>query len=169
MLKRKILILLINLLFSVIILGMFILIAWGISTLRIILKPEYKATELMMRSLSILVASLGAITIVFFWLAQFYRFIRYLMVAKSSCLSEVDLETFKKPEKWAVALGWWIPRKYRGPIVGDILEDCHEMRDKSCGELRIRIQVLWQWAIAVATLIPVAIFGSIWRRLNPPK
>ena len=75
----------------------------------------------------------------------------------------------KKAEKWAVALGWWIPRKYRGPIVGDILEDCHEMRDKSCGEWRIRIQVIWQWVIAVGTLIPAAFFGGIWRIFSQPK
>lgn len=77
--------------------------------------------------------------------------------------------TQKKSEKWAVALGWWIPRKHRGPIVGDILEDCHEMRELGCGEWRIFIQVIWQWAIAIATLIPTAIFGSIWRIFSAPK
>ena len=74
-----------------------------------------------------------------------------------------------KGEKWAISLGWWIPRRYRGDIIGDILEDCSEMRDKGCGEWRIRIQVIWQWAIAVVNLIPAAVVGSVWRRLNPPK
>jgi hypothetical protein len=74
-----------------------------------------------------------------------------------------------KAEKWAISLGWWIPRRYRADIIGDILEDCNEMRDKSCGDWRIRIQVIWQWAIAVVNLIPAALVGSVWRRLSPPK
>lgn len=92
-----------------------------------------------------------------------------IMNNRSDCLMTGILRPGKKAEKWAVALGWWIPRKYRGPIVGDILEDCHEMRDKSYGEWRIRIHVIWQWVIAVGTLIPAVVVGSIWCKLNPPK
>ncbi len=75
----------------------------------------------------------------------------------------------KMAEKWAIALGWWIPRKYRGAIVGDILEDCHEMRETGCREWRIRIQVIWQWAISIVILIPAAVFGSILRIFSPTK
>ena len=75
----------------------------------------------------------------------------------------------KKAENWAIALGWWIPRRHRADIIGDILEDCSEMRDKGCAEWRIRIQVIWQWVIAVWSLIPAAVVGSVWGRLNPPK
>ena len=75
----------------------------------------------------------------------------------------------KKAEKWAIALGWWIPRKYRGAVVGDILEDCHEMREKGCGEWRIRIQVLWQWAIAFGTAVPAVMIATLWQIVSPPK
>ena len=75
----------------------------------------------------------------------------------------------KKAEKWAVVLGWWIPRKYRDAIVGDILEDCKEMREVGCGEWRIRIQVIWQWAIAAVTLVPSAIISTVWRIVSPPQ
>jgi len=74
-----------------------------------------------------------------------------------------------KAENWAIALGWWIPRRHRADIIGDIIQDCSEMRDKGCSEWRIRIQVIWQWAIAVVSLIPAAVVGSVWRRLSPPK
>lgn len=75
----------------------------------------------------------------------------------------------KKAEKWTIALGWWIPRKYRGAIVGDILEDCHEMRETGCGEWRIRIQVIWQWVIAVGTSVPATMIAAVWRIVSPSK
>ena len=78
--------------------------------------------------------------------------------------------TFRKdPENWAIELGWWIPRKYRAAIIGDIIEDCHEMKDKSCGEFRICVHVLWQWAIAIVTLVPAAIVATVWRMMCPSK
>lgn len=75
----------------------------------------------------------------------------------------------KKAEKWAIALGWWIPRKHRGVLVGDILEDCHEMREAGYGEWRIRIQAIWQWAIGVLTLVPNAMITALWRIVSAPK
>lgn len=72
-------------------------------------------------------------------------------------------------EKCAIALSWWIPRKYRGLVVGDILEDCHELRQGGSGEWRICVHVLWQWAIAIGALVPVAVVGTIWRIMSQPK
>lgn len=66
-----------------------------------------------------------------------------------------------KSESWAIALGWFIPRKYRKFIIGDILEDCVEMHKAGCTEKRIKFHVIYQWLIAVATLIPMGIKTSI--------
>jgi hypothetical protein len=71
-------------------------------------------------------------------------------------------------EKWAIALGWWLPRRHRDSIVGDILEDCHEMRERGLAKRRILTHVLWQWVISVVTLIPLSIMGAI-RRLVGAK
>ncbi len=79
------------------------------------------------------------------------------------------LNSENKAEKWAIALGWWIPRKFRGPLIGDILEDCYEMRNVGCSELRIRTQVLWQWLVGVLLLIPTTIFSAVWRILSQSK
>ena len=75
----------------------------------------------------------------------------------------------KDPEDWTIELGWWIPRKYRAAVIGDIIEDCHEMRIKNCGEFRICIHVLWQCGIAIVTLIPTAIVMAAWRIICPSK
>jgi hypothetical protein len=64
-------------------------------------------------------------------------------------------------EKWLISLSFWIPRKYREAISGDILEDCHEMRDLGLGEWRIRIHVLWQLTIGVIALWPEAIGSAV--------
>lgn len=86
-----------------------------------------------------------------------------------------DLITFRtKPdsEDWAISLGWFIPRKYRH-VIGDILEDCVEMREAGCTERRIKFHVVYQWLIAVITLVPTAVKTSITdilkQALSPPK
>lgn len=79
------------------------------------------------------------------------------------------ISTVKKAEIWAKTLGWWIPRKLRGPLIGDILEDCHQMREMNYSEWRIRTHVLWQWAIGVVTLVPVAIISAVWRIFSRSK
>ena len=74
-----------------------------------------------------------------------------------------DLMTFKsksKGEDWTKSLGWFIPRKYRH-VIGDILEDCAEMREAGCREKRIKLHVVYQWLIAVITLVPTAVTTSI--------
>ena len=75
-------------------------------------------------------------------------------------------------EKWATTLGWFIPRKYRH-VMGDILEDCAEMREAGCTEKRIKFHVVYQWLIAVITLVPTAIktaiIDSVKQVIIPPK
>lgn len=66
-----------------------------------------------------------------------------------------------KGEDWIRSLGWFIPRKYRSDIVGDIVEDCGEMRGAGCKEWRVKIHVVYQWLIAVITLVPAAVKASI--------
>ena len=66
-----------------------------------------------------------------------------------------------KAERWLINLSFWIPRKYREAITGDILEDCREMREKGFRERRICIHVLWQFAIAVIALWPEAMGSAV--------
>lgn len=73
----------------------------------------------------------------------------------------LDSETKSKGEKWIVSLGWFFPRKYRDDVIGDILEDCADMREAGCTERRIKFHVLYQWVIAVVTLVPTAVKTSI--------
>jgi hypothetical protein len=91
-------------------------------------------------------------------------------------LQDKVLLTFKansKGESWLRSLGWFIPRKYRYEIIGDILEDCAEMREAGCTERRIKFHVVYQWVIAVVTLVPTAFKISITdilkQVLSPPK
>ena len=82
-------------------------------------------------------------------------------------------KTKSEGENWATMLGWFIPRKYRNDIIGDILEDCAEMRETGCTERRIKFHVVYQWLIAVITLVPTAVKTSITNILkqviSPPK
>jgi lysylphosphatidylglycerol synthetase-like protein (DUF2156 family) len=70
-------------------------------------------------------------------------------------------EPRKKAEGWLITLSFWIPRKHREAITGDILEDCHEMREVGFGEWRIRIHVVWQLAIGVIMLWPDVIGSGL--------
>ena len=84
-----------------------------------------------------------------------------------------DSRRQSKGEIWTRSLGWFIPRKYRNQIIGDILEDCAEMRQLGYTERRIKFQVVYQWIIAVIMLIPTAIKTSIIdavkQVIGPPK
>jgi hypothetical protein len=71
-----------------------------------------------------------------------------------------------KTEKWVIMLGWCIPQKHREAIVGDIIEDCYEMRKRGLAERNIYANTLWQWVISVVTLIPACVVGSIKRLLG---
>lgn len=64
-------------------------------------------------------------------------------------------------DKLAIVLGWCFPRKHREAIVGDILEDCKEMRERGLAERKIRTHVLWQWAVSMIVLILGSIMSAI--------
>lgn len=87
--------------------------------------------------------------------------------------SSLIFESTFEGKNWAITLGWFIPRKHRNDIVGDILEDCAEMREAGCTERRIKFHVVYQWLIAVVTLVPTAVKTSIIdilkQVLSPPK
>lgn len=70
---------------------------------------------------------------------------------------------WNETENWVIMLGRCIPQKHREAIVGDILEDCHEMREGGLAERKIWTNALWQWVISVVALIPACIVGSIGR------
>ena len=76
-------------------------------------------------------------------------------------LATVCTRPCQKPERWLTSLCFWIPRKHREAIRGDILEDCHELRDQGFGEWRIRAHVLWQTAIAVVGLWPRVVGSAV--------
>lgn len=67
----------------------------------------------------------------------------------------------RKAEGWLVSLSFWIPRKHREAIRGDILEDCHEMREEGFGGWRICAHVLWQFTVAVVALWPQTIGSAV--------
>lgn len=77
-------------------------------------------------------------------------------------------EPERRAEKWVVSLSFWIPRKYREAIVGDMLEDCHELRELGKSEHRIWVHVLWQLVIALVLLWPASIkytLSRIWHTI----
>lgn len=71
------------------------------------------------------------------------------------------------PEKWLSNLSFWIPRKHREAIVGDIMEDCHELRKLGKSERRILAHVIWHLIIAVVTLIPASVIYSLRAKVHP--
>ena len=163
------LMLILNLITATIVTGIFILLSWGISQLRYIIGIENNFIVLTMKFVSILLAFMGLILLIALHFKFFVITIKYIIVATSNSFTHGFWRNGKKVEKFAVSLSWWIPRRYREDIIGDILEDCTEMRDNSCAEWRLLIQVIWQWSIAVVNLIPSAVIGKIIRILNPPN
>lgn len=87
-------------------------------------------------------------------------------------VAPLTFKTKSKGEDWTTALDWFIPRKYRH-VMGDILEDCAEMREAGCTERRIKLHVVCQWLIAVITLVPTAVKTSITdivkQVISPPR
>ena len=146
-----------------------LLLAWALHVLPAILFPETEVLRPMWFFMSMLTGGLGIAIFTISFVRDMLDLYRYIINDKTRLYLLEILTPKKKAERWIVALGWWIPRKYRAAIVGDILEDCHEMREKGCGECRIRVQVLWQWAIAVLTLVPAAAVAAVWRMVCPPK
>ena len=105
---------------------------------------------------------------------QKWKVIPVVSVLKLSQIeAPLAFESISKGHNWAASLGWFIPRKYRSDIIGDILEDCVEMRKAGCTERRIKFHVVYQWLIAIVTLVPTAVKCSITdilkQVLSPPK
>ena len=74
-------------------------------------------------------------------------------------------EPERSVDKWIVSVSFWIPRKYREGIVGDILEDCYEQRRLGKSERRIWLYVLLQFVTALVLLWPAYIkytLSRIW-------
>ena len=57
--------------------------------------------------------------------------------------SVLTFKTKPKGENWARFMGWLIPPNYRY-VIGDILEDCAEMREAGCTERRIKFHLVYQ-------------------------
>ena len=80
---------------------------------------------------------------VFICLISYRQFIQYTSrVSLGSLLNKLPMRphrTWKNSEKWLISLSFWIPRRFREAVVGDILEDCRDMR--SCGYSERRIQI----------------------------
>lgn len=69
-------------------------------------------------------------------------------------------------EKWLILLKWLLPRKHRESIIGDILEDCHEMRERRLSKQRIMANVLWQLIISFLMWVPSSVINAIFRLLG---
>lgn len=82
-------------------------------------------------------------------------------------------ETTYRGDSCVVLLGWFVPRQYRNTLIGDILEDCAEMREDGCTERRIKFHAIYQWLIAVITIVPTAvktsIIDAVRQVISPPK
>jgi len=78
-----------------------------------------------------------------------------------SLLSSLSALSWPRTEQLLLNLSFWIPRRHREGVTGDIFEDCREMRRRRFSERRIRIHVLWQLAIAVIALWPEAVGSAV--------
>lgn len=76
-------------------------------------------------------------------------------------LMALTREPEKQVETRLISLSFWVPRKYREAITGDILEDCHDMRELGFAEQRILAHVLWQFAWAVIRLWPEVVGSAV--------
>jgi len=72
-----------------------------------------------------------------------------------------NLKARPDSKKWLISLSFWVPRKYREGITGDILEDCDDLRKLGKNEWRIRTHVLWHFSLAVIMLWPEAIGSAL--------
>lgn len=77
-----------------------------------------------------------------------------------------ELGLASETERRIGSLAYWIPRKYREAIVGDVLEDCRELRELGKSEWRIRIHVIWQLVWALILLRPTALMDALKRILS---
>jgi len=80
-----------------------------------------------------------------------------------------DYEEGDRTTCCVVSLGRCIPGKFKAQIVGDILEDCDDLRRNGRGEWGIRIHALREWAGAVITSIPGCIVDTLLRAWKPSQ
>jgi hypothetical protein len=73
-------------------------------------------------------------------------------------------------DRWMLSFSFWIPRRYRQAIMGDLIEDREDMRSLGKSEWRIRAHVVWQIAISALSLWPAAakgvLFGTLLAKLR---
>jgi hypothetical protein len=67
---------------------------------------------------TILMTLITAIVVLNWWLTRSIRTLDLGFIIMIGFLMQEILRPGRRAEKWAMALAWWIPRKYRGTIVG---------------------------------------------------
>lgn len=66
-----------------------------------------------------------------------------------------------RTDRWVESVSFWIPRKNREAIMGDIQEDCVELRELGKSEWRIRANVIWQLSICALRMWPAAVKAAL--------
>ena len=51
-------------------------------------------------------------------------------------------------------LSFWIPRRIREAMIGDMMEDCTELRNLGKSEFRVRVHILWHLILFAISLLP---------------
>jgi len=77
----------------------------------------------------------------------------------TSALSEIFLNQ-TTTDKWLTSSSFWIPRRIREAVIGDIMEDCHELRALGKKEYRVRLHILWHLILFALSLLPTAIIKA---------
>lgn len=80
------------------------------------------------------------------------RMAALLLAEEAPLAAEQTYPADEHTDRMANRLGYLIPRKNRGDLMGDILEDVAEYREAGMGKWAIRFYVAWQWALAVVLL-----------------
>jgi len=67
----------------------------------------------------------------------------------------------RKTDDFCTSMSYWLPRKYREGITGDILEDAAELRRLGKNEWRVRAHIAWQLGICIFRLWPTAFKAAV--------
>jgi hypothetical protein len=67
-----------------------------------------------------------------------------------------------RTDSWLVSIGFWIPRGNRQAIIGDLLEDCGEMRSHGFSEPQIRRRIRWQLLVVIVHQWPFVARMAVW-------
>lgn len=87
-------------------------------------------------------------------------------IQQNALINTKALRIRDRTENLISKTSFWIPRKHREAIVGDILEDCRELRELDKSEWRIRIHIIWQLVWAFILLRPTALMDALKRILS---